>query len=419
MPSIRALGPHAGLFSLLTLATFFEGFDTKLASLVQPVIGRDFGVSTEALGMALGISSLGMVLAFFFVHLADSIGRRPVFLAALGSYTLFTLLTALAPSLVVFTALQLFARMAMVVELGLAYIMLSEALPPEIRGRANGFLGAFAALGAAAPLALLAPLEAVGLGWRGLFLIGGLPLLLFPLYWRGIEETGDLGERRARPARSRLAEEAALFRSLVSKAHRSRLAAITALWLTINLWSGTALYFLTIYAFDERGWEPADLTWLPLGTIPFGFAGYALSGFAMDRLGRRGATTLYLGLAFGSTLLCYQSSDAAAIRLGWFSLVGLGGIWTIASTWTAELFPTEVRGTALGVGNNLFGRLGLVLGPILAGRLSVHWGSIGDAITALSTVTLLCLPVVWWVLPETKGVVLRRSGPGDGQPPDI
>jgi putative MFS transporter len=412
---IRALGPHTGLFALLTIATFFEGFDTKLASLVQPVIGRDFGATTEALGLALGISSFGMVLAFFVIHLADWVGRRPVFLTALGGYTVLTLATAVAPDLFVFTTIQLFARMAMVVEVGLAYIILAESLPAEIRGRANGFLGAFAALGATVPPALLAPLEAIGLGWRGLFLVGALPLLLFPLYWRRIAETPAFSRHRVSNPGFTPANEWSLVQELISRAHRGRLAAITTLWLTVNFWSGTALYFLTIYAFNERGWDSSDLLWLPFGTIPFGFAGYALSGFAMDRFGRRMAATLYLVTAFGATLLCYQSTHPLAIYIGWFFLIGLGGIWTITSTWTAELFPTEIRGTALGVGSNLIGRFGLVLGPILAGHLSAAWGSIANAISALSVVTILCLPIVWWALPETKLLDLARGESPDAQ----
>ncbi|MCS5619486.1 MAG: hypothetical protein NZ808_06470 [Myxococcota bacterium] len=76
--------PHTELLSLLAIATFFEGFGTKLAGLVQPLLGREWGASTEELGLVLGLSSLGMVLAFFVIHLADWIGRRPVFLGALA-----------------------------------------------------------------------------------------------------------------------------------------------------------------------------------------------------------------------------------------------------------------------------------------------------------------------------------------------
>jgi putative MFS transporter len=405
----QSLAPHVGLLSFLTIATFFEGFDTNLASLVQPHLGREFMASNEELGFVLGLSSLGMVFAFFVIHLADWIGRRPVFLGALGAYALLTLATSLAPNLAIFTGLQFFARMAMVVELSIAYLILSEELPGEIRGRANGILGAFGALGAALPPALLALLAHFEFGWRGLFVVGALPLLLFPLYLRRLVETRAYRERAEQRKRFDLAGEWQLIRNLFAGPRAARLFGITSLWFTINFWSGAALGFFMIYAFGERGWDESQLLWLPLGTIPFGFAGYLLSGFSMDRLGRRGAMTLYLVAAFVVTSCCYQSESNLWIYLFYFAMLGLTGVWTIATTWTMELFPTELRATALGVSANLLGRLGMVIGPITAGSLSTAWGSTSDAITCLGAVILLGLPVVWWVLPETRGLELAPS----------
>ncbi|MFK7895674.1 MAG: MFS transporter [Myxococcota bacterium] len=403
--------PYAGLFGLLGIATFFEGFDTRLISLVQPLIAEEFGANKQELGLALGLSSLGMMAAFFVIHLADWLGRRPLFLGALGAYAILTLATALAPNLVTFTGLQIFARMAMVVNIGLAYLMLSEEMPAEIRGRMNGLLGAFAALGAAVPDALLAPLESIEISWRGLFWIGALPLLLLPFYFARLPETRAFELRRARAPETLhfdFGEERALLGRLVAPAYRFRLGGITTIWLAINFWSGTALYFFTLYAFNERGWGPSDLALLPYGTIPIGFLGYSLSGFLMDRLGRRSAATLYLIAAFAATAACYQTSEYGLIYAAYCGLIGLGGIWSIATTWTAELFPTELRATAYGVSNNLLGRIGLVVGPIAAGSLSAALGSTADAITLLAVSTLLVLPIVW-ALPETNAIDLAVS----------
>lgn len=395
---------------MLTIATFFEGFDTKLAGLVQPLLGQEFGASTEELGLVLGLSSLGMVLAFFVIHLADWYGRRPVFLVALAGYTLLTLATAFSPTLYVYTALQFFARMAMVVELSLAYLILSEELAGGVRGRANGLLGAFAALGAAVPPALVAPLESLGLGWRGLFLLGALPLVLFPIYYLRLRETRAFENRPHADRRFALREEWILVRKLFLGPRLPILASITLVWFSVNFWAGTAMGFFTIYTFGERAWTAADLFWLPFGTIPIGVAGYLFCGFAMDRFGRRAAATIYLVSAFCVTLVCYQSSSNWIIYFAWFMMVGLNGIWTIVTTWTAELFPTELRATALGVCNNLLGRLGMVFGPILAGRLSQAWESTSLAVSALSAMLLVGLPLIWWVLPETRGTELSETG---------
>lgn len=398
---------HRLLFPLLALCTLFEGFDTKLASLVLPVIGREFGAGPEALGDALAASSLGMMAAFLVMRVADRAGRRPVFLVSVAGYAALTLATAFAPSLAWFTALQVLARLLMVVELALAYVILSEELPPDARGRANGLLGAFASVGASIPALLLAPLEDAGVGWRGLFALGAIPLLLLPVYWRHLRETPAF--EQAPPARPGLAGELRALGALAGPGRRTRLAGITALWVTVSFWSGTALYFFTYYVFEERGWTARELQWLTLGTVPTGFAGYWLAGWLMDRWGRRPAAVAFLVLGTLATAVCFQSDDTRVIAAGYWALIGLSGVWTIASTITAELYPTQQRAAALGVTNHLLGRIGLVLGPIVTGRLAVALGSTGDAVTWLSLANLLCVPLFLWLVPETRGTDLSAA----------
>ena len=393
------------LFALLTVCTLFEGFDTKLASLVLPVIGHEFGAGPEALGRALSASSLGMPFAFFAMRLADRVGRRPVFLASVAGYASLTFATAFAPSLAAFTALQIGARLLMVTELALAYLILSEELAPEKRGRANGLLGAFASLGASIPALLLAPLEAAGPGWRGLFALGALPLILFPLYLRGVRETPVFAEA-AIGARRSLRDELRALLPLVAPGYRARLAGLTALWVTVSFWSGTALYFFVYFVFQERGWTARDLQWLTLGTVPAGFAGYGLAGWLMDRIGRRTAAVAYLVVGTAMTVFCFQSEDRWVIAAGYWALIGLGGVWTIATTLTAELYPTQLRAAALGLTQHLLGRIGLVLGPLATGWLAARLGSTGDAVSWLALANLLAVPLVLGLVPETRGTDL-------------
>ena len=91
------------------------------------------------------------------------------------------------------------------------------------------------------------------------------------------------------------------------------------------------------------------------------------------------------------------------IYAGYWALIALSGLWTIAGTITAELFPTQERAAALGLTNHLLGRVGLVLGPFVTGRLGSALGSTGDAVTWLALANLLCVPFFLWLVPETRG----------------
>jgi len=56
-PSARA-GSLTGLFALLAIASFFEGFDTMLASLVLPNLGR-FGMTVAPAAVGSAAAALG------------------------------------------------------------------------------------------------------------------------------------------------------------------------------------------------------------------------------------------------------------------------------------------------------------------------------------------------------------------------
>ncbi len=400
---LARLGPYPRrLLALLTIATTFEGFDTALAQLVLPVIGREFGASGAECARALGTSSLGMIAAAFAIRLADRFGRRPVLLGSLAGYALFSLATAGAPSLAAFTALQLVARFFMATQLALAYVMLSEELPAALRGRANGVLGAFAGIGAGLPFFWLAPLEQLGPGWRGLFAIGALPLLLLPVYARTLRETAAFAALRPRAWREELRELGALLAPRL----RARFAGATALFFAINVWSGAALGFFTTVAFQERGWNATDLQRLAWGALPAAAFGYGLAGFAMDWLGRRPALLVYLAACTLAGVICHQAEARAGIAAAYLTLIALGGVWTLASTLTAELFPTALRAGALGFANNLLGRSGLVLAPFAVGALAPRLGATSDAVTWLALAPLAVAPFLWRAVPETRGADL-------------
>ena len=177
------------LFALLAVATVFEGFDTMLTSLSLHHMEGDFGADQAELAVAVSMISLGTVAAFLSLRLADRYGRRPVFLVSITGYTLLTVATAFSQTLDQFIALQFIARMLMVTELALAYVMLGEEMPERYRPRALALLGGFALCGAALPAIALPAVMRTEWGWRGLFLLGGMLLPFLPLYWRPLRET--------------------------------------------------------------------------------------------------------------------------------------------------------------------------------------------------------------------------------------
>ena len=401
---------HRQLFVLLCGATIFEGFDTMLTSLSLHHMQEDFGVGKSELAAAISFISSGTVAAFFALRLADRFGRRPVFLISVTGYTVLTLATAFSKTLDQFIALQFSARLLMVTELALAYVMLGEEMPARYRSRSLSLLGGFALCGSALPALALPHVTRTEWGWRGLFLLGGVLIVFLPLYWKLLRETRLFSARsphvRSASLRLELQKTAVLF----SKRYRRRVAGLSIVWFTINFWTSCTLFFFAAYAQGERGWDEATLAWVvPAATI-IGSSGYFVAGWLMDAIGRRNTLGTFLVVASVAGATCYSAENSGLIAASYFVLMMSAGLWAIGETIAVELFVTDVRATANGLTNNLLGRWGLVLGPAVMSVLIGQLGSIAEAASLLALFNLLALPVMLWLIPETKGRRLDEAG---------
>jgi len=388
------------LFLILSGIVLFEGFDVTLAQITLPYVAHDFAVDVGQAGRALALAASGAIGAFFTIRLADRYGRRPVLIAAVAGFAGFSLATAFSTTLYQFAVLQFCARVMLVTQVTIAYIFVSESLPPERRGRTSGIMMAFAGLGASSPTLLLPTFVESALGWRGMFAVGGLPLLTVPVLWFFLRESEAFLVARTQ-AQSASRGLLAQIRMAFSKPFRRRFIGVSALWLCINFGGATIMSFFTWYVLRERGWTPADLRVLAPFGLAMSFLGGILAGQAMDRLGRRRTAILYLMATTALAVTCYRAHNHVLIGTCYVVMQALQGIWVVAYVYTTELFPTDFRAAASGLANNLIGRWGQVLATASVGSLAALLGSTSAAVIPMSFVALLCIPALIWALPET------------------
>lgn len=391
---------HAGLLAMLAFVVMFEGFDISLTSVVLPYLGKEYGATPASLGRALAVIALGSIAAWVLIRLADRYGRRPILLFAATGFSLGSLATILTFNINSYTAIQFVTRLMLVTQMAMAYMIVSETLPPSLRGRANGILGACGSFGAALPFLALAPALGTTVGWRLLFVMGAAPLLIMPLLlWKLRETPVWLASRAAgTPSLSPTSE----IRQLAAPTLRSRFIAMSLLWFIINFATSVSSLFFTLYVVQERGWAATDFAKL----APFGlggaFVGYLGAGALSDLIGRRWTITLFMVALGGLTQLCYTSTAWWPVAAGFVGLQAMLGVWVVAYTLNSELFPTGLRAAANGWCHNLIGRWGVVLAPWILGALAARVGGIGPAATALGFVAYLAVPLVWIAIPETR-----------------
>jgi MFS family permease len=131
-------------------------------------------------------------------------------------------------------------------------------------------------------------------------------------------------------------------------------------------------------------------------------------GVVADKVGRRPAFCVYslvTAAALGALAFRWQALlETPAAFWAVMLLLGLGSGCTAGfGALLAELFPTEVRGAAMGTTYNL-ARGAQLLAPVAVSAAVAKAGLSGGLSVPL---VLAVLTATWvWVLPETKGIAL-------------
>jgi EmrB/QacA subfamily drug resistance transporter len=161
--------------AVLLVAAFMDLLDVSIVAVALPAIRADLGASEAALQWTVAAYTLAFAAGLITGgRLGDVIGRRRVFLAGVGAFVACSVACALAWSpgaLIATRALQGLAA-AMMVPQVLAII--TAAFPAGQRAAALGAYGATLGTAAVAgPIlgGLLVDLDALGTGWRAIFLV--------------------------------------------------------------------------------------------------------------------------------------------------------------------------------------------------------------------------------------------------------
>jgi MFS family permease len=398
------------LLGLVSLVSMFEQYDVYLFSLNLAHIQRELGIDESQLGLLGGLVRAGALGAVLVTLAADRFGRRRLLLITVLAYTLFTGATAFAPNAAWFVVCQMLARVFAAAETLLAVVVIAEEFDPEHRGWGIGALGAITACGAGMAGLLFGFVDALPGGWRALYAIGLVPLLVLAWWRRSMPETERfMALERERGAALRTAPALGPGLKLL-RSYPGRLLALCSAVLLLGIATAPAMFFAPKYLQDVHGWSPGGVAALTLGGGFFAIIGNPLAGWLSDRYGRRPITGLFLVLA-ATGAIAFYATGAPLVGALWVLLIfGHMGSEVTLAAYGAELFPTSQRSTASGVRAfattlGIVGGLGAV--SLLFGVLGSNWA----AIMALGALVLLAPVIVWLGFPETSGRSLEEIAP--------
>lgn len=342
------------------LIAALEGYDIQAFGVAAPHFAPQMGLSPAQVGNAAAIAMVGLVMgAFAGGWAADRWGRKPVLLASVLVFGVFSIATAYAGGLNPLLAARFATGLGFGGALPNLIAIAAEISTPRRRALVTGAMMCGMPSGGVC-VALLARLVGEGLDWRTLFLIGGaLPLLVVPLIALKLPET--------RPAEM-VKAPAGLAHVLFAGGRAAP---------TVLLWTSSLLTLVVMYLLLNwlpslvvaKGYLPAEGASASLAFNLLGAIGAILVGLAADRAGVRWTMlAAYVGLGLALWGLGGSASLAAILALsGAVGFTVMGAQYVLYSIAPA-LYPQSARAAGAGAVVGI-GRFGAIIGPLLAGDL--------------------------------------------------
>jgi MFS family permease len=350
---------------------------------------------------------VGWGLSFIWGPLADRFGRTKVLAATIFTFAIFTGLAATAQSVYALAIYRFLAGVGIGGEWALAGTYVAEAWPEDRRKMGAGYLqtGYYAGFFLAAALNYTI---GATFGWRAMFLVGVVPVIVSIVVLMRVKET-DKWERNVHHA----VKQASPLRAIFSPKYRQRtlVAAILLTVAIIGLWAG-AVYepSAVIQLATKAGMAKPDavrMASIATGLLSIGtIIGCLVLPPMAERIGRRWTLVVYfvgmaisIALAFGWAF--YLPNGLYPFIALLFVLGFFGGNFALFSLWLPEQFETRVRATAFAFCTSV----GRFFGAIVnfgIGAMVLNMKTLGVPIALTAIAFIIGLAVIPFA-PETKG----------------
>ncbi len=384
------------LLFFLSAATFFDGYDFMGIIQLLPNIRADFGISKEQGGMLISFINLGTVTAYFMLRATDKLGRKKILRVTILGYTLATFASGFAPEIISFAICQFVARMFVIAECSIAMVYGAEEFPAERRGLVMGIIQGSLSLGMIFCAAIVPVLIKTGPGWRSIYFVGILPLLLLAFFRRTLQETKRFS------AESGIEPNRQSFLHIWKTPYRRRLLIMGLVWCGTYFCTQSAVTFWKEFALTERSFTDAQvgigISLASLLSLPLVF----YTGKFLDRAGRRRGALFIFGLEIAAVICSYSLHGFWPLTIALIGgIFGASAAMIVLNTYTTELFPTLLRGNAYAWANSIIGRTGFVLSPLIVGALAEQYGW-GFSVQLTIAGPIIALVLILLFLPETK-----------------
>lgn len=387
-PDVRPFTPGEVRYTAIValIAWTFAVYDLITFGNLLPVIQKSFGWSDSAASFVatfVGLSSL--VVALAVGPMIDLIGRRFALVATTGGAAVSSALSALAIgplSLILVRALSGFGMSEQAVNA--AY--LNEVFKARGKGLLYGIVQAGWPLGVMLSSGIAAVLLPA-IGWRGVFLVAALPLVIMlglrfglresPYYerlahLRRLSRSGRKPEADALAARWQIdfehTESRNTYAPLFAPPLRRQSIALGLTFFFKIIADLQMTVLATSVLSQSKGIDLTSALWTVFIGNGVALLGYVFFGWLGDRIGRRETVIIAEVMAALCTLALLFIAQGFVAVVAFYALVLFFAQGAAAPffAYVGESFPTRVRGSGAAY-INVAGPVGGIFGPLIYG----------------------------------------------------
>jgi putative MFS transporter len=427
--------PLNGFHRLLTIrsagGSFVDGYVLSIIGVALVHMSRSLALDDFWEGMIAASALIGIFFGGFLGGwLTDVLGRKRLLFVGPALFIVASLAQLWVDSAVALFFLRLLLGVAVGIEYPVATSLLVEFMPRKYRGPRLAtltimwFAGAATAYVVGELMFKLWGSDAWRLVLASAAIIGAMLFLVrigTPESPRWLLSKGRAAEAEAiikqvygndfslaNLPEHRVGEKLTIF-NLLHSGYGKRMLFV------VVFWTCSVVPLFAVYAFAPKVLAALNLQgdWSSLGSVAitlFFVIGCVISTRIINRVGRRNLL-IYSFLCSGLALLGLAVGHAGpnALVLAFFAVYALfiGGAQVLTLVYPNELFPTEIRAFAVGVGTSL-SRIGAAAGTYLV-PVSLSTLGIAQTMYIAAAVTLVGLVVSWVLAPETRSLNLQQA----------
>lgn len=388
----------ATVLGICILAWAFDVYEMTVMQLITPLLIKEWGITPATMGNITTLSRwIGLIGTFVFPALADLYGRKPILILSILGFSLFSGITGFAVGPLTLLICSSVTRIALAGETPVGMVMVSETAPTKWRATALGGLVGGYPFGYM--LCSLAAIVVVPLwGWRALYFLGLLPALM--VFWVGlsVKESPRFQHVTAAMVKEGLKKRLDII-APVRTYPREMLVASLVYFFYLFTWIGWSAWMPQFLANEKHLGFQATATYLSIWMF-VAIIAYWFCGALCDRFGRRYVIPAFvIPAAVFLIVLGYLNSPASLFWVGLVTNFLITGSFGTGLGYTTEIFPTQIRGTAVGA-SFAFGTAAGSTAPAILGWIATsHSLAAGLPLLALS---FFCLgPLFLWFARDT------------------